>query len=147
MSCCRATSRSARPSRLRTSWVISPASRKFSTSRANGGPTAAWRRATCSPPCWKADQQVPARAPPRVRSRREIDGGQVVVGVPAGRSVPPAREQRAGEGERGSAGLRGLGRELGVLEGVLERERGAEVPGQHAAGLLHGVRRPERGRL
>jgi hypothetical protein len=38
-----------------------------------------------------------------------------------------------GEGERGAAGLRG---EFGVLEGVLERERGAEVPGQHAAGLL-----------
>jgi aryl-alcohol dehydrogenase-like predicted oxidoreductase len=49
-------------------------------------------------------------------SAREVDRGKVVVGVPVGRSVPPVREQLAGEGERGAAGLRGLRSELGVLE-------------------------------
>src|SRR5690242_21659939 len=31
----------------------------------------------------------------------EVDRGEVVVGVPAGGGFPPAREQRAGEGEGG----------------------------------------------
>src|SRR5690242_3258034 len=75
----------------------------------------------------------------RLAGAREVDRGEVVVGVPAGGGVPPAGEQRAGEGERGAAGLRGLRGELGVLEGMLEREGGSEIPGQHAAGLLHGI--------
>src|SRR6185312_6398108 len=93
------------------------------------------------------DPGAPPRLPGRLRPRTgtipqtgrrrwsggEVDRGEVVVGVPAGGGVPPAGEQRAGEGERGAAGLRGMRGELGVLEGVLEGEGGAEVPGQHAA--------------
>src|ERR1700704_4457136 len=74
-------------------------------------------------PCRIANVKPRARLP-AVRQRwsaREIDRGKVVVGVPVGRSVPPAREQRAGKGERGAAGLRGLRSELDILEGVLER--------------------------
>jgi len=46
----RATWRSARPSRPSISWTTSPASRRFWPSPRSGGPTAAWRPATCSPP-------------------------------------------------------------------------------------------------
>ena len=42
--------RSARPSRPPTGWTTSPPSRRSSPSPTNGGPTAAWRPATCSPP-------------------------------------------------------------------------------------------------
>src|SRR5689334_11794522 len=56
------------------------------------------------------------------RSGRDVDRGQVVVGVQEG-GLPPAGEQRFCERESSATGVRGLHREFGVLEGVLERER------------------------
>ncbi len=49
-SSCPATLRCAKPSRPPISSTTSPPSRRSWPSRRNGGPTAAWRPATCSPP-------------------------------------------------------------------------------------------------
>jgi hypothetical protein len=49
-SSCRATWRSVRPSRPPISWNTCPPRRRSWPSRRNGGPTAAWRPATCFPP-------------------------------------------------------------------------------------------------
>src|SRR5580692_513665 len=57
MSSCRATSRCVRPSGPPTSSAGSPPRRRFSRSPRSGGPTAAWRPATCFPPAsWSGGQ-------------------------------------------------------------------------------------------
>jgi len=63
MSCCLVTLRCARPSGPPTSSITSRPSRRFSTSPRNGGPTAAWRPATCSPPPSNPPKHHPAAAP------------------------------------------------------------------------------------
>ena len=47
----------------------------------------------------------------------------------------------------GAAGLGGPRREVGVLERVLERERGGGVAGRHGVGSLHCIGRSEWGRV
>ena len=54
----------------------------------------------------------PARS---VRSGCGVDGGYVLIGVPAGGGVPPAGQHGIGERELGPAGLRGLRHETRVI--------------------------------